>query len=83
MLPYFERVASDLWDGKWETILTMRHAGDRERLYIEAMILCRYGRSLSLRGTPEKVRDTLAAARRRHVAPAAFFAKEKAPLRAP
>jgi hypothetical protein len=64
MLPYFDRVAADLWDGKWETIVATRNACDRERLFIEATILCRYGKSLSLRGTPQKVRDLLAAARR-------------------
>ncbi|QUS40290.1 hypothetical protein RPMA_16690 [Tardiphaga alba] len=63
MTAYFSRIAADLWDGKWETIIATRGACDRERLHIEATILCLYGKSLSLRGSPEKVRATLAAAR--------------------
>lgn len=61
--PYFERVAAELWDGKSDTILFTRRACDKERLLLEAAILCRYGKSLSLRGSPEKVRAVLAAAR--------------------
>jgi hypothetical protein len=43
--------------------MATRNADDRERLFIEATILCKYGKSLSLRGSAEKVRDTLALAR--------------------
>ena len=65
--PYFHRIATELWDGKWETIVATRSASDRERLFIEATILCKYGKSISLRGVAEKVRDALADARARHV----------------
>ncbi len=63
MFAYFERVAADLWDGKWDTIVHTRSACDTERLHLEAAILARYGKSLSLRGSAEVVRVTLAAAR--------------------
>ena len=63
MFAYFERVAADLWDGNWDTIVHTRNACDVERLHLEAAILGRYGKSLSLRGSPEAVRVTLAAAR--------------------
>ncbi|WP_398472663.1 hypothetical protein [Tardiphaga sp.] len=63
MFSYFERVAADLWDGHWDTIVHTRNACDVERLHLEAAILCKYGKSLSLRGSPETVRVTLAAAR--------------------
>lgn len=63
MFAYFERVAADLWDGNWDTIIHTRNACDTERLHLEAAILCRYGKSLSLRGSAEAVRVTIAAAR--------------------
>jgi hypothetical protein len=63
MFSYFERVAADLWDGDWHTIIHTRNACDVERLHLEAAILCKYGKSLSLRGSPETIRVTLAAAR--------------------
>jgi len=63
MFAYFERVATALWAGDWDTIVHTRNACDIERLHLEAAILCRYGKSLSLRGSAETVRVTLAAAR--------------------
>lgn len=63
MFTYFERVAADLWDRNWDTIVHTRNACDVERLHLEAAILCRYGKSLSLRGSPEAFRITLATAR--------------------
>lgn len=63
MQAYFERVAAALWAGDWDTIVHTRNACDTERLHLEAAILCRYGKSLSLRGSAETVRVTLATAR--------------------
>jgi hypothetical protein len=63
MFAYFERVAADLWDRNWDTIVHTRNACDIERLHLEAAILCKYGKSLSLRGSAEAVCVALAAAR--------------------
>lgn len=63
MFAYFERVAAALWAGDWNTIVHTRDACDTERLHLEAAILARYGKSLSLRGSAEVVRVTIAAAR--------------------
>ena len=57
MFAYFERVAAALWAGDWDTIVHTRNACDIERLHLEAAILCRYGKSLSLRGSAEKKAD--------------------------
>lgn len=63
--PYFHRIADAIWNDEWDAILNLRTASDRERLFIEATILCKYGKSISLRGAPEKVRTVMAAARAR------------------
>jgi hypothetical protein len=63
MNSYFDRTATALWDGHWDTIVHTRNANDTERLHLEAAILCKFGKSLSLRGSAETVRMVLAAAR--------------------
>jgi hypothetical protein len=68
MPPYFERLADDLWDGNLSTIQSLRTMGDRERIALEATILTKYGKSLSLRGAPQQVQAALLAARMtRHI----------------
>jgi hypothetical protein len=61
---YFELLADEVWEGNPATISSVRHLGDRERNALEATILNKYGKSLSLRGTPAQVHATLDAAKR-------------------
>jgi hypothetical protein len=61
---YFDMLAEELWDANVLTLQAVRRFGDRERTSLEAIILNRYGKSISLRGTPEEVQATLEAARR-------------------
>jgi hypothetical protein len=60
---YFEEVATSLWQLNWEAIVSAGRLGERERNAIEATILNKYGKSISLRGTPDCVRDAIQAAR--------------------
>jgi hypothetical protein len=64
MTPHFQSLADDLWEGNLAAIQTVRTFGDRERVTLEATILSKYGKSISLRGTPTQVQATLEAARR-------------------
>jgi hypothetical protein len=61
---YFDMLADKVWEGNPDTISSLRHLGDRERNALEATILNKYGKSLSLRGTPAQVQATLHAAKR-------------------
>lgn len=60
---YFELLADEVWEGNTATISSVSHLGDRERNALEATILNKYGKSLSLRGTPAQLHATLEAAR--------------------
>jgi hypothetical protein len=61
---YFELLAQEVWEGNASTISSVNHLGDRQRIALEATILNRYGKSVSLRGTPSQIQATLEAARR-------------------
>jgi hypothetical protein len=64
MTPHFQLLAEDLWEGNLAAIQRLRTFGDRERVTLEATILSKFGKSVSLRGTPNQVQATLEAARR-------------------
>lgn len=63
---HFDSVADELWEMKWTTIVSIKALGDRERSALEATILRKYGKAVSLKGTSDQVKDALYAARTGH-----------------
>ncbi|TWA97551.1 hypothetical protein FBZ96_106610 [Bradyrhizobium stylosanthis] len=60
----FDQTADELWDLKLSAIVSIKAIDDKERGALEATILRKYGKAVSLKGTTDQVRDALIAAKK-------------------